>query len=184
MVETPKEAISNTHTHHTHTENSARSPLLSSPFAPCWRNLSTEVTAHTRGCEPRRHSMPPASFPGPCGTSGTLVTQACTMRAQDAHTCMAHMHTHQKSIQLSDNAAQGHMHALCLPSSLRTHPLTCTVPYVPTCMSPPTSVHHMLTFSLQPPHTPIYLKVRSQQLFLHNSSQSAIASSLHVPQAT
>lgn len=89
------------HTHnHTQSENSACSPLLSSPFAPCWRNPSTEVTAHTRGCEPRRRSTLPASVPEPRSTSGTLASQACTMQVQDAltHIHDTHAHTLEKHI--------------------------------------------------------------------------------------
>lgn len=69
--------------------HSACPPLLSSPFAPCWRKPSTEVTGHTRGWEPRRQIALAASFPGHCSTSGTLASQAYTIQVQHA---LSHPH--------------------------------------------------------------------------------------------
>lgn len=71
------------------TPHSAHPPLLSSPFAPCWRKPSSEVTGPTRGWEPGRQIALAASFPGHCSTSGTLASQAYTIQVQHA---LSHPH--------------------------------------------------------------------------------------------
>lgn len=94
---------------HTLSKSSARSPLLSSPSPPCWRNPSTEVTAHTRGREPRGATLHWRAEPAQ-SEYGTRIRGASRSRTrkppptplpllalQLAHTCTICVHTHASS---------------------------------------------------------------------------------------
>ena len=159
-----KETISNPRS-----GNGASSPLLSSPFAPCWRKpLHWSDSTHQRvwASSPERNaSLFPRALDFRC-TGKPSVHNACTGRAR----------THAKEgTSLNDIAAQGHTRPLRPPSSSNWHVLYHM--YMHARLLSLQSTTRSLSGVVPSPH--IYLKVRSQHLFLHIPSPSAIAWSLH-----
>ena len=132
-----KETISNPRS-----GNGASSPLLSSPFAPCWRKLlhwSDSTHQRVWASPPERNA---SLFPPALDFRYTV--------KPGVHNCMyrTRSHTHE-----GRRIAQWHR-------STRTHTpsppvlqlqLTCTVPYVHTRSPPLTPVHHALTFWCRSP---------------------------------
>lgn len=126
----PKEAK------HTHTlsKSSARSPLLSSPSPPCWRNPSTEVTAHTRGREPRGATLHWRAEPAQSeyatrirGASRSRTrkpppTPLPLLALQLAHTCTICVHTHASSPTRAPGGGGGIARSLHVLATSQSHP--------------------------------------------------------------